>query len=185
MSWKLRCPFCRTAYKIEPEHQGTVCQCAKCGKEFSIPDDIQSRLDNMPDPPDCGRGGLERRAENQDYRDDSRVVLCPNCFKEIALNNDFCPRCGYGLRNIPRAGGKPFLCYLLNILGFFGVLFGGVALVIAGIAAGYAYFNPSEIASMDRSGVFFKEVLISFAVFFGGLILFGISSVINRASRRW
>lgn len=109
MSWKLRCPFCQIKYKIEPEHQGTVCKCAKCGKEFTIPDDIQAWLDSMPDPPGSGRSEPEQRADLDEWQDDDPVErrddpmdrrnwdvhYCPQCGKKAIVSSFFCSFCGY------------------------------------------------------------------------------------------
>lgn len=84
------------------------------------------------------------------------------------------------------AGGKPFLCGVLNVIGGFAVALCGVALIMQLVAAGVEFFHPSEHSYIrEEFEEFYKSVLIEIAVFFGGMVVLGISSLINRASRRW
>lgn len=248
MSWNLLCPFCQTKYKIEPEHQGTVCQCVKCGKEFTIPDDVQAWLGRMPDPPGSKRSEPERRAIAPDPADDDPVDrrddpldernrdfhFCPDCGKRTFPFFDYCSFCGYSfwekksrdkstdnrqfrycwfcgrkvrsqakecpgcdsvlfyseedekdIEDTPQPS-KPFLCGVLNVIGGFAVALCGLALIIQLVAAGVEFFHPSEHSYIrEQNDEFYKTVMIEFAIFFGGMVVLGISQAVAQASRRW
>lgn len=176
MKWRIYCPFCGASYKVESEVFGKKCRCAKCKQVFSVKARNPAEVVPAAEPQDADR----------DHQDDSRVVICPNCLKEIAWNNDFCPHCGYGLRNVPRAEGKPFLCGVLNIIGGFAVGLSGLAFIIQLVAAGVEFFYPSEDSYIrEEFEEFYKSFLIECSVFFGGMVVLGISQAVARASRRW
>jgi hypothetical protein len=142
MSWNLLCPFCQARYKIEPEHQGTVCRCAKCGKDFSIPNDVQAWLGRMPDPPGSKRPDPEQRANPDEWQDDDPVerrsepeqrgrnlMYCPDCGELISRSAVSCPICGTAA-----GGGKmPLKVSFLKKL-FCGILMlVGAVFLIAGV----------------------------------------------------
>ena len=169
MSWTVACPHCGKEYNLDVQHQGKKCRCAACQQIFICPEDLEKfTLENTP-----AAAAIRR-------------VRCPECRQAAPQNADFCPHCGVLLRQPARSANKPFLCGVLNIIGGFAVGLSGLALLAQLIAAGVEFFHPSEHSYIrEDTGEFYKSVMIGFAVFFGGMVVLGISQAVARASRRW
>lgn len=235
MSWKVKCPHCGTAYRVEVEHQGAVSTCAKCRREFSIPEDMQAFIDDFPAPPEitrkvirqddfkrlrnlkdelmkkcpdcgeiskefanccslCGYNFVERKSRHQDASSqcDDDVRYCFECGRKVRFTTESCPECGfvlcYHLKNQYQPK-KPFLCGVLNVIGGIPLVISSLFLIFLLIRFVHAWANPSDNVFTNMSDSQMKNeiagIFIVLGVFFGSLIVLGISSLIAKASRNW